>query len=250
MDTITTLNAIKSVFSGLGAKTSDSSYAVPLVDSSSAEPKGFMSMANLASVLGVKNSTKIPQIITGTSYDDTTILDLALTLTRGVHIYNTTGGNYYRIVIHDGNCITIFKENIYSPSLGLKYNRKYNGTWGGWKNNYDESILTNSELLTPLASALGGLSAIKQVNTLDSGIVDDITSSMNAASSGSLFSGTSPNGQHEGGWYGVKVHTPTTGASVSNAIVLYLGCYDYNFDVQIGKWDGVTAQWTFYKVFV
>ena len=52
MDTISTLNAIKGVFATLGAKTSNSNYAVPLVDKTSAEPKGFMEMANLASVLG------------------------------------------------------------------------------------------------------------------------------------------------------------------------------------------------------
>lgn len=58
MDTITTLNAIKSVYAGLGAKTSDSSYAVPLVDSSSAEPKGFMSMTNLSKTIGTNLLTR------------------------------------------------------------------------------------------------------------------------------------------------------------------------------------------------
>ena len=52
MDGILTLNTIKNVFSALGAKTSDSNYAVALLDKTSAEPKGMMDFANLASVLG------------------------------------------------------------------------------------------------------------------------------------------------------------------------------------------------------
>lgn len=48
------INAIKGVFSTLGAKTSDSNYAVALLDKTSAEPKGMMDFANLASVLGVQ----------------------------------------------------------------------------------------------------------------------------------------------------------------------------------------------------
>lgn len=43
---------MKSLFSSLGAKTSDSNYAVGLFDKTSAEPKGIMDMASLASVLG------------------------------------------------------------------------------------------------------------------------------------------------------------------------------------------------------
>ena len=45
-------NGMKNLFSSLGAKTSDSNYAVGLFDKTSAEPKGIMDMASLASVLG------------------------------------------------------------------------------------------------------------------------------------------------------------------------------------------------------
>ena len=45
-------NGMKDLFSSLGAKTSDSNYAVGLFDKTSAEPKGIMDMASLASVLG------------------------------------------------------------------------------------------------------------------------------------------------------------------------------------------------------
>ena len=52
MANITGLNMIKAVFAALGAKTSDSNYAVPLLSKTTAEPKGYMDMASLASVLG------------------------------------------------------------------------------------------------------------------------------------------------------------------------------------------------------
>lgn len=45
-------NGLKSLFSTLGAKTSDSNYGVALLDKTSGEPKGLMGMSSLASVLG------------------------------------------------------------------------------------------------------------------------------------------------------------------------------------------------------
>ena len=45
-------NGLKSLFSTLGAKTSDSNYGVALLDKTSGEPKGLMGMSALASVLG------------------------------------------------------------------------------------------------------------------------------------------------------------------------------------------------------
>lgn len=53
MDKILSKDTIKNVFSALGAKTSDSNYGVALLDKTSGEPKGFMGMSDLASVLGV-----------------------------------------------------------------------------------------------------------------------------------------------------------------------------------------------------
>ena len=52
MDKILSKDTIKNVFSALGAKTSDSNYGVALLDKTSGEPKGFMGMSDLASVLG------------------------------------------------------------------------------------------------------------------------------------------------------------------------------------------------------
>ena len=52
MADLSLVNALKTAFSALGAKTSDSNYAVGLFDETTAEPKGIMGMSDLASVLG------------------------------------------------------------------------------------------------------------------------------------------------------------------------------------------------------
>ena len=52
MNTISFSNAFKSLMATLGAKTTDSNYAVPLVNKTSGAPQGFMDMSSLASVLG------------------------------------------------------------------------------------------------------------------------------------------------------------------------------------------------------
>lgn len=46
------LNGLKSLFSGLGKKTTDSNYAVALLKNSDASAAGYMGMADLAKVLG------------------------------------------------------------------------------------------------------------------------------------------------------------------------------------------------------
>ena len=53
MNTISFRDAFKSLMATLGAKTTDSNYAVPLVNKTSGAPQGFMDMSSLASVLGV-----------------------------------------------------------------------------------------------------------------------------------------------------------------------------------------------------
>ena len=48
-------NGIKELFAALGAKTSDSNYAVPLLNKTNGTPLGMMDMSSLASVLGATN---------------------------------------------------------------------------------------------------------------------------------------------------------------------------------------------------
>lgn len=52
MDKILFSNSFKNLMVALGAKTSDSSYAVPLINKTSGAPQGYMEMSALASVLG------------------------------------------------------------------------------------------------------------------------------------------------------------------------------------------------------
>ena len=54
MITETLLNSLKSLFSSLGAKTSDSNYAVGLFDKTNGEPKGMMGISDLTLVMGVR----------------------------------------------------------------------------------------------------------------------------------------------------------------------------------------------------
>lgn len=70
-------NGIKELFAALGAKTSDSNYAVPLLNKTNGTPQGMMDMSSLASVLGgilnkikgVKWFDQSTPGTTGTSFD-------------------------------------------------------------------------------------------------------------------------------------------------------------------------------------
>ena len=160
-------NGMKSLFSSLGAKTSDSNYAVGLYDKTSAEPKGIMAMSNLASVLGGATLQ-----ITTQNYDlnnapygriGSSNGDISQTLThapeqgRRSNFVCTT----YKCDDADKYKVQEFVYTSASSNNPTKYIRKchYNidsgYTWGSWYQMYDTSLLTSQELLSPLASALG-----------------------------------------------------------------------------------------------
>ena len=92
MDKILSKDTIKNVFSALGAKTSDSNYGVALLDKTSGEPKGFMGMSDLASVLVVIpfNWGNI------TSLDDIKVTSVwragGISVTTNANTYNNTYG--------------------------------------------------------------------------------------------------------------------------------------------------------------
>ena len=71
MNTISFSNAFKSLMATLGAKTTDSNYAVPLVNKTSGAPQGFMDMSSLASVLG-EFLIRAKGLTSNTSLDDVT----------------------------------------------------------------------------------------------------------------------------------------------------------------------------------
>ena len=86
-------NGLKSLFSTLGAKTSDSNYGVALLDKTSGEPKGLMGMSALASVLG-----GLPKVT-----DVPTNLDTAVK--QGVYILNGSCSythNYGVLIVFEG----------------------------------------------------------------------------------------------------------------------------------------------------
>lgn len=120
MEGILSLNSIKEIFSSLGAKTSDSNYAVALLDKTSAEPKGMMDFANLASVLGVpkKLSTQNPDNLPSFSIC--------------YCVQETSAPTDFFI------CFTLFNEND-GAQLGVGGNKlfyyrfKTNRVWGSWK---------------------------------------------------------------------------------------------------------------------
>ena len=60
---------------------------------------------------------------------------------------------------------------IASLENGKRYIRSYsNSTWGNWSRIYDESIITDSTLLSPLASALGVGWNFKNINNRDGAV--------------------------------------------------------------------------------
>lgn len=114
-------NGMKDLFSSLGAKTSDSNYAVGLFDKTSAEPKGIMDMASLASVLGgITNEVKYVSVgaddLAGGVYQWYQASIATLTnypCDNGFMICRTyvkrTGGNPYKLQIayaSDGRCFS------------------------------------------------------------------------------------------------------------------------------------------------
>ena len=143
MATITGLNMIKSVFAALGAKTSDSSYAVPLVSKTTAEPKGYMDMASLASVLGENNYN----VITSNTDLDTLFGDVGKPLTLYIiasqsvasslvnkPVNMTSGAAFLVFTGYTGsNTANRYRTQIliYQSSIYIRY-KGASDTWSSW----------------------------------------------------------------------------------------------------------------------
>ena len=128
-------NGMKDLFSSLGAKTSDSNYAVGLFDKISAEPKGIMDMASLASVLGGMKPAHLP---------DNSNMDTILT--TGLY-YNTSdtivnGGNKMGIWVVfsaklSNTIYSVFQIAIDTRGKGtspIKYRVGWTDDGNGWSN--------------------------------------------------------------------------------------------------------------------
>ena len=137
-------DGMKSMFSSLGAKTSDSNYAVGLYDKTSAEPKGLMGMSDLASVLGGTVTT-----YSGNSLDDLKTpgrYTCSSSLLPDGHVgvidvIEVTGGRYV--------------QTVYQPTVRRTIQRTFNGTsWGNWGNCNGFSCMSAEDLASLLGAQL------------------------------------------------------------------------------------------------
>lgn len=132
-------NGLKSLFSTLGAKTSDSNYGVALLDKTSGEPKGLMGMSALASVLGAilfkdvynQNFDINTLTLDGVSYMMTNV---RISLTDQVSA--TWSGTYPSGLSNAGAQILHFGLGSYKVQLFCAQNgfacRINFGTWKNW----------------------------------------------------------------------------------------------------------------------
>ncbi len=146
MDKILSKDTIKNVFAALGAKTSDSNYGVALLDKTSGEPKGFMGISDLASVLGA--SVIIPYSADLNNYKTPGTYTF-----QGNQVSNAPQGTYSCVMkVYRMN--EILWQEVYTNSIGMKYIRSYainSATWSNWYRNDNYGTTSLSEL----ASALG-----------------------------------------------------------------------------------------------
>ena len=119
------LNGVKSLFSGLGAKTTDSNYAVPLVNKSTAEPAGYMEMVNLSAV------------IAGTSIASLDAAGLDSITASGLYRMNGTSSSFattdWGIILHYNHNASIAHQiKLCANVRKVLYRKKTSGTWDNW----------------------------------------------------------------------------------------------------------------------
>ena len=149
MDHITSLNMIKSIFAALGAKTSDINYAVPLLNKTTAEPKGYMDMASLASVLGERilfSGAGANVLDEGTDLDNLTIPGFYVSPNSAISktIVNgpPTTVQFVMWVFRGRSSDYFWQIVMHKSTLYMRYN---GGTadWGSWKKLvYEEATTT------------------------------------------------------------------------------------------------------------
>ena len=130
MDSDHLLNGIKSVLTGLGAKTSNTTNGgVMLVNTQTGEPNGMMTMANLASVLGVAKS--LPD---NTSLDDCYLPGMYYfaALQSSIPQYDT--GSRWCKVLNIGSESGEVLQIMFNMGVGKLFyrNRTSTGSWLAW----------------------------------------------------------------------------------------------------------------------
>ena len=124
--------------------------------------------------------------------------------------------SYAMLYVRAGRVGGVEQECVYTSRTDFRhYYRYYDGTtWGDWKRVYDETILTDSTILSPLASALGG--AVKSI-----------------ANNTDLNSITTP-----GEYYCPNGNTTATLANKPSSVV-----YGFNLKVSIMAASGTLSQY-------
>lgn len=127
------LNGLKSLFSGLSTKTTDSNYAVPLLNSSK-EPTGNMTLANVlllasqkvcgvtGSLTGSLNDYKVPGVYkTGQASETNALQDcpatggaIVLFVFNPYGATNTTSGCFQLIITFTGIFFRTFSNNTWN----------------------------------------------------------------------------------------------------------------------------------------
>ena len=128
MDKILFSNSFKNLMVALGAKTSDSSYAVPLINKTSGAPQGYMEMSALASVLGAAT------IITNQN-------DLNNIVSAGVYAWSGSGTAPLNNFRPQGSLLLVWRAGAQTFQLqwpnniegsGLGFRVMWNNEWKPW----------------------------------------------------------------------------------------------------------------------
>ena len=145
MDTVSLSNGLKALFG-----TSQSTATNIPTCAADGTPAGNISVANLASVLGVTESKRI-------SNTDINTLTKNGSYTLDTNCTHTPAdGNQMMLVVFGCRytSTTLFPIQLANYNGNL-YFRYYWASWTDWRRIYDTNLLTNSTDLASLASALG-----------------------------------------------------------------------------------------------
>ena len=142
--------------------------------------------ANLASVLG---GSKTNQTLS-TSDNLNSCTSLNVVYTWGNSLPTNAPTDYGVMIVENLRGIIVQKCTRQSyASYGLYYRQKEGNNWSDWRQIYDTSLLTNSSLLSSLASALGVPSAsFKATGDEDGSTIDTIGAGIYQFFSATYFS--------------------------------------------------------------
>lgn len=119
----TLVNAIKAIFAS--KKTTDSNYAVPLLNKNDASPAGYMELPDLAAVAA------------GISLAAVSVSDADSITSSGQYRINGTNANSgetdWGVLFHINHNANIAHQIKFCANVKkVLYRKKYNNVWGSW----------------------------------------------------------------------------------------------------------------------